>query len=154
MAALDMQTNTPAPATYVQVRCFTVSLCEVCATHAFHTMSYRHRSAILWPARVAQTLHRDTAKHPPQTLVARMLSQAYCKMPDPSEFRLEGPGDVSESPGHSWMDREYLNLARGHTDSPGPSESVPVPPNSLMNIHITLETSPGHFELISEGPGV
>ena len=53
----------------------------------------------------------------------------------------------------------YLNLTRGNpggnADSPGPSRSLRIASNYFfMNIHITLETSPGPSEGISEGPGV
>ena len=50
--------------------------------------------------------------------------------------------------------RVYLNLAGGHANSPTPSESVPLPPNCLMNIHITLEMSPAPSERNSEEAAV
>jgi len=64
----------------------------------------------------------------------------------PFEFPSEGPGDVSEGWGHIWRDQVYLNLAQGHADSPNPSQSVPIPLNCLMNIHLNLETSPSLSE--------
>ena len=55
--------------------------------------------------------------------------------------------------GHFQRKGVYLNLAWGHADSPASSESIPLPPNCLMNIHITLETSSSPSEGNSEGSG-
>ena len=57
-----------------------------------------------------------------------------------------------------WEKRPFWNDDGNFFDSqeciPGLSESVLVPLNCLMNIHITLETSPGPSEWSLEGPGI